>query len=58
MGISNKKVQRLVYVDPVRMELLSRLSKKTRRPIASYVREGVDEVIEKYYPNPAKKRVN
>ena len=42
------RVFRSVYLDPVKMDALKRLSKATGRPMAEHLREGLDMVLEKY----------
>ena len=42
-----KKVSTTVYLTQEQVERLKRLSERTRVPVAEYVREGVDLVLEK-----------
>lgn len=37
-----------VYLDPIKIDALKRLSIATGRPMAEHVRDGVDMVLEKY----------
>ncbi len=43
-----KKISTTVYITPEQNESLKLLSKKTRVPVAEYIREGVDLLLGKY----------
>jgi predicted DNA-binding protein len=43
-----RKVMIPVYVEPEQKEALKQLNEATRVPVAEYVREGIDMVLEKY----------
>jgi len=43
-----KKVSTTVYLTTGQLDALKRLSDKTRVPIAEYIREGVDMVLERH----------
>lgn len=43
-----KKVSTTVYITSEQNELLKLLNQKTKVPIAEYIREGIDLVLEKY----------
>ncbi|MET0048218.1 MAG: ribbon-helix-helix domain-containing protein [Sedimenticola sp.] len=47
---SKKQKRKMIsaYLDPEQLEALKRLNKNTRVPVAEYIREGVDMVLEKY----------
>lgn len=46
--MSRKKVSTTVYLTEEQNEMLKLLNKKTKVPIAEYIRQGVDLVLEKY----------
>ncbi len=46
--MARNKISTTVYITPEQNELLKLLSQKTRVPVASYIREGIDMVIEKH----------
>jgi hypothetical protein len=44
-----RRVFRSVYLDPIKMDALKRLSVGTGRPMAEHLREGLDMVLKKYH---------
>ena len=42
------RIFRSVYLDPIKIDALKRLSIGTGRPMAEHLREGLDIVLEKY----------
>ncbi len=46
--MARKKVSTTVYITPEQNERLKLLSQKTRIPVASFIREGIDLVLEQY----------
>ena len=44
-----RRIFRSVYLDPIKMDALKRLSAATGRPMAEHLREGLDMVLEKYH---------
>tara|TARA_Y100000031_G_C8073741_1_gene316349 strand:- start:514 stop:705 length:192 start_codon:yes stop_codon:yes gene_type:complete len=42
-----KKVSTTVYITPEQNELLRRLNRRTKVPVAEYIRQGIDIMIEK-----------
>jgi len=42
------KISTTVYITPEQNELLKLLSQKTRIPVASVIREGIDLVLERH----------
>ena len=46
--MERKKISTTVYITPEQNELLKVLNQKTKVPIAEYIREGIDMVLEKY----------
>ena len=43
-----KRVMTSVYLDPIKLDALQRLSDATGRPMAEHVREGIDLVLGEY----------
>jgi len=43
-----KKVSTTVYLEEEQLDSLKRLSDKTRVPVAEYIREGVDMVLDRH----------
>ena len=43
-----KKVSTTVYITPEQNEQLKLLHEKTKVPVAEYIRQGIDLVLEKY----------
>lgn len=46
--MERKKVSTTVYITREQNELLKSLNQKTKVPIAEYIREGIDQILEKY----------
>lgn len=46
--MSRKKISTTVYITEEQNEKLKGLNKKTKVPIAEYIRQGIDLVLEKY----------
>ncbi len=46
--MARKKVSTTIYITPEQNETLKLLNKKTKVPVAEYIREGIDLVLEKY----------
>ena len=46
-----KKISTTVYVTPEQMERLKLLHDRTRVPVAEYIRQGIDMVLEHYRGN-------
>lgn len=46
--MERKKVSTTVYITLEQNDLLKTLNQKTKVPIAEYIREGIDLVLEKY----------
>jgi hypothetical protein len=47
-SVSRKKVSTTVYITPEQDILLKQLHARTKVPVAEYVRQGIDLVLEKY----------
>lgn len=43
-----KKVSTTIYVEPEQLELLKMLNERTKVPMAEYIREGIDLVLQKH----------
>ena len=43
-----KKISTTVYITPEQAERLKLLHERTRVPVAEYIRQGIDLVLEKY----------
>ena len=46
--MSRKKISTTVYITQEQNEKLKELNGKTKVPIAEYIRQGIDMVLEKY----------
>ena len=46
--MSRKKISTTVYITEEQNEKLKALNKKTKVPIAEYIRQGIDMCLEKY----------
>jgi predicted DNA-binding protein len=56
MVMARKKISTTIYITPEQNELLKLLNEKTKVPVAEYIRQGIDLVLEKYKgcaPGPA-----
>lgn len=47
-GMARSKISTTVYLTPEQVERLKQLHDKTRVPVAEYIRQGIDLVLEKY----------
>ena len=47
LGMARKKISTTVYITPEQNEALKLLHDKTRVPVAEYIRQGIDLVLEK-----------
>jgi hypothetical protein len=45
--MARKKISTTVYITPEQNEMLKALHQKTKVPVAEYVRQGIDLVLEK-----------
>lgn len=43
-----KKISTTIYITPEQNEQLKALNAKTKVPVAEYIRQGIDLVLEKY----------
>ncbi len=46
--MSRKKISTTVYITEDQSELLKRLNQKTKVPVAEYIRQGIDLVLDRY----------
>lgn len=46
--MSRKKISTTVYITPEQDERLKELHERTKVPVAEYIRQGIDLVLEKY----------
>ncbi len=46
--MARKKISTTIYITPEQNELLKLLNQKTKVPVAEYIRQGIDLVLEKY----------
>ena len=45
--MARKKISTTIYITPEQSELLKQLHDKTKVPVAEYIRQGIDLVLEK-----------
>ncbi len=46
--MARKKISTTIYITPEQNEQLKLLNHKTKVPVAEYIRQGIDLVLEKY----------
>lgn len=46
--MARKKISTTIYITPEQNEQLKLLNQKTKVPVAEYIRQGIDLVLEKY----------
>jgi hypothetical protein len=46
--MARKKISTTIYITPEQNELLKILNQKTKVPVAEYIRQGIDLILEKY----------
>lgn len=46
--MARNKVSTTIYITPEQNERLKLLNQRTQRPVASYIREGIDLVLQRY----------
>jgi hypothetical protein len=49
--MSRKKISTTVYITPEQDARLKQLHSKTKVPVAEYIRQGIDLVLDKYKDN-------
>jgi hypothetical protein len=50
-AMARKKISTTVYITPEQSERLKLLHERTRVPVAEYIRQGIDMVLEHYRGN-------
>ena len=50
-AMARKKISTTIYITPEQNEQLKQLNSKTRVPVAEYIRQGIDLVLEKQRHN-------
>lgn len=48
IAMARKKISTTIYITPEQNERLKALNLKTKVPVAEYIRQGIDLVLEKY----------
>ncbi len=46
--MARKKISTTIYITPEQNERLKALNARTKVPVAEYIRQGIDLVLEKY----------
>ena len=46
--MARKKISTTIYITPEQNEQLKALNARTKVPVAEYIRQGIDLVLEKY----------
>ncbi|MBX7097996.1 MAG: ribbon-helix-helix domain-containing protein [Myxococcaceae bacterium] len=46
--MARKKISTTIYITPEQNERLKALNERTKVPVAEYIRQGIDLVLEKY----------
>lgn len=54
--MARRKVSTTVYITEEQNELLKRLHEETKVPIAEYIRQGIDLILERHRKNAAVER--
>ncbi|MFO8072443.1 MAG: ribbon-helix-helix domain-containing protein [Polyangia bacterium] len=49
--MARKKISTTIYITEKQEQKLKELSKRTKVPVAVYIREGIDMVLERYQDN-------
>jgi predicted DNA-binding protein len=47
LGMGRKKISTTIYITPEQSERLKQLHDKTKVPVAEYIRQGIDMLLEK-----------
>ena len=48
IAMARKKISTTIYITPEQNELLKALNQRTKVPVAEYIRQGIDLVLDKY----------
>jgi predicted DNA-binding protein len=46
--MARKKISTTIYITPEQNDLLKELNQRTKVPIAEYIRQGIDLILEKH----------
>ena len=46
--MARKKISTTIYITPEQNQLLKELNQKTKVPVAEYIRQGIDLILEKH----------
>jgi predicted DNA-binding protein len=46
--MARKKISTTIYITPEQNELLKQLNQKTKVPVAEYIRQGIDLILERH----------
>jgi predicted DNA-binding protein len=46
--MARRKISTTIYITPEQDEMLKLLSQRTSRPVAEYIRQGIDLVLERH----------
>lgn len=49
-AMSRRKVSTTIYITEEQNELLKRLNEQTKVPVAEYIRQGIDLILERHRP--------
>ena len=55
-SMSRKKISTTVYITPEQDERLKRLNERTKVPVAEYIRQGIEMILEKHHNDWAEQR--
>jgi len=54
--MSRRKVSTTIYITEEQNELLKRLNDQTKVPVAEYIRQGIDLILERHRPALSQQR--
>jgi hypothetical protein len=52
--MARKKISTTIYITPEQNEMLKLLNQKTKVPVAEYIRQGIDLVLERQGESPGR----
>lgn len=55
-GMSRRKVSTTIYITEEQNEQLKRLNEQTKVPVAEYIRQGIDLILERHRPALSQQR--
>lgn len=56
LDMSRRKVSTTIYITEEQNELLKRLNEQTKVPVAEYIRQGIDLILERHRPTLSQQR--